>query len=248
MSHICVNDGTSATPVANAFANSGRSPIGFYWNGCDPTCTREAFANNYLEELFLHEAVHATIDEFGKNDAGDCTVNYCYGYEYAVAIVNDHFRPSEYSGTHGEDRSESLPLWLAKTYRLPRMTSTFNLVSAIGALPHRFAHFDKMYYHKCAYPMEANLEKCNVVGGVVQGYVGWKHIAHKHLAGYNDVHLTYKTVDECKYACEHDYPKCLSFDYYNGWNKCDLSFTAPEESALYWNGGPYDHYQLLKSS
>ena len=58
-------------------------------------------------------------------------------------------------------------------------------------------------------------------------------------------HLTGKSVDECEALCCSK-PWCVSFDYYNNQNKCDLIDKRAEDVGGLNTGYPtYDHYSRV---
>ena len=69
------------------------------------------------------------------------------------------------------------------------------------------------------------------------------------IDGYDNLHLTGVSVDDCKAACcaEVSFP-CMSFDYDKATSECDLSSaTAPVAGGLKsdYAGNPYDHYEFM---
>jgi len=74
----------------------------------------------------------------------------------------------------------------------------------------------------------------------------YTHTPNAAISGYNNVHLSGVTVDQCKEACCEN-SSCKSFDYYKTHNLCDLSYhSAADVGGLKTNydGNPFDHYEL----
>jgi len=80
------------------------------------------------------------------------------------------------------------------------------------------------------------------------GSCSWQHIANAAISGFNDLHLSSVTADQCKEACCAN-SQCKSFDYHKNTNKCDLSFSSAAEAGglkTDYSGNPYDHYELVR--
>ena len=70
------------------------------------------------------------------------------------------------------------------------------------------------------------------------------------IVGKNDKHLEDVSEADCASAClkETDF-QCLSFDYYKGKNKCDLSrATTADGSVPLSKKARYDHYTVNRKN
>jgi len=88
---------------------------------------------------------------------------------------------------------------------------------------------------------------CFTTGSAETRSCAWEHAANAAISGFNDVHLTSVTVDQCKEACCAN-TRCKSFDYHKRNNACDLSFSSASAVGgltTDYVGNPYDHYALL---
>jgi len=88
---------------------------------------------------------------------------------------------------------------------------------------------------------------CFTIGSAETRSCAWEHAANAAISGFNDVHLTSVTVDQCKEACCAN-TRCKSFDYYKRHNACDLSFSSASAVGglkTDYVGNPFDHYALV---
>ncbi|MFT4926153.1 MAG: hypothetical protein ACI8WB_002251 [Phenylobacterium sp.] len=72
------------------------------------------------------------------------------------------------------------------------------------------------------------------------------HFPDAAISGYNNKHLSNKTVEQCKTACSIESGFfCRSFDYYKHSNGCDLSVKSGQSVGglkTNYSNDPYDHY------
>ena len=89
-------------------------------------------AQGFLEEVFIHEATHTTLDARHASSSG-----------WIQAQGNDMNFISTYARDHPmrEDLAESFPMWMALRYREGRISS--RLAATIRTrMPHRIAYLD----------------------------------------------------------------------------------------------------------
>ena len=89
-------------------------------------------AQGFLEEVFIHEATHTTLDARHASSSG-----------WIQAQGNDMNFISTYARDHPmrEDLAESFPMWMALRYREDRISSRLAATIRIR-MPHRLAYLD----------------------------------------------------------------------------------------------------------
>ena len=83
----------------------------------------------------------------------------------------------------------------------------------------------------------------NPVGAQYCAKVSWSAHPNKGLSGHNAQHYA-GNLEFCKYLC-NAYDWCLSIDYHNNANACDLAGSGAGV-ALTSNSGAYSHYRIEK--
>ncbi len=80
-----------------------------------------------------------------------------------------------------------------------------------------------------------NINNKNINGFTVNQY--------QHLSGYNNKHYKNISREACGEQCLND-DNCLSFDYFNNTNECDISYESKltKPSSFKTNTGGYDYY------
>lgn len=98
----------------------------------------ERVIDGFMEEVFIHECSHASIDPLYETDSA-----------WVKAVREDGRSVSDYANnTPSEDMAESFLPWLAERY-LPQRISHEYIDLTNAAIPHRIAFFDRI-------PMDAN--------------------------------------------------------------------------------------------
>ena len=99
---------------------------------------------DFVEEIFLHEAAHASLDAIHENTAG-----------WRAAQEADGVFISDYARDHPdrEDIAESILPYFAVRYRPERLTEAHR-AAILAAIPNRLAYFDEQGFDMSPYTRE----------------------------------------------------------------------------------------------
>ena len=145
--YIDINAGKRRWGSANNGPNKGTITIHTDWE------------SGYIEETFVHEATHVTLDPAHWNSPG-----------WRAAQAADGVFISEYARDHPdrEDLAESFVAYLAVRYQPERLTVAERTV-ILKTIPNRLIYFDEQGFDMSPYPSEVQYPSEEIV--TIQGKV-----------------------------------------------------------------------------